>query len=455
MRCEHADGCGLGVRHGLRKATRQGSGARLLSIWGTALLLGCASPTPQPNPESSYLSRSIEQARGGVSVAASVLSSSEVEEVFGVGLNLVGIQPVWLKIQNLSAHSYVLFLRSVDPDYFSPYEVARRSSAVSDKSADELYPFFRDQEVERFITPGAEVEGYVYTHLDEGVKAINVDLVGNQLVQSFSMAIELPGLQTDYADFDPFAIYHVPHRSLDEAGLRAWLTVLPCCTTSADGVPGDPLNLVLIGSIEDIRAALVGQHWDVTAEITSASLRRIMTAFLFGSRYRYAPVSDLYLFGRQQDMSFQKARAVIDERNHIRLWLAPVIYEGMPVWVGHISRDAGIKFSGRFWPPTTHVIDPAVDEARFYIEQDLLYSQRVEKIGLVEGAGAASVDAPRVNAEGDPYFTDGRRAVFFIGSRRTPIDELEALNWSLPPEMEPFRDDIFGLSPEDVAAENE
>lgn len=415
----------------------------LLSLCWVAVLYGCISAAPQRDAQSTYLSRSVEQARDGISVAASVLEAREIEEVFGARLDLVGIQPVWLKIQNLSAYSFVLFLRSIDPDYFSPYEVARRSTAVSDKSAEELYPFIRDYEVQRFIAPGAEVEGYVYTHLDEGLKAINVDLVGNQQMRSFNMAVELPGLETDYADFAPEAIYHQRHRSLDEAGLREWLADLPCCTKAEDGTYGDPLNLAFVGLIDDVRAALISQHWDVTAEISSSSIRRIMTAFIFGSRYRYAPVSDLYVFGREQDMSFQKARAVIDERNHIRLWLAPVSYQGIPVWVGHISRDAGVKFSGRFWPPTTHVIDPAVDEARFYVEQDLLYSQRVEKIGLVEGVSAASVDAPRFNAEGDPYFTDGRRAVFFIGRHLTPIDELRVLNWSLPPELEPYRENIF------------
>ena len=142
-------------------------------------------------------------------------------------------------------------------------------------------------------------------------------------------------------------------------------------------------------------------------------------------------------------MTFQRARAVIDERNHVRLWLAPVTYQGTPVWVGHISRDAGIKFSGRFWPPTTHVIDPAVDEARFFIEQDLLYSQRVAKIGLVEGVGAAPAEAPRFNAEGDPYFTDGFRAVFFLNREPRSIEELKVLDWALPDALEPYRSNIF------------
>lgn len=93
-------------------------------------------------------------------------------------------------------------------------------------------------------------------------------------------------------------------------------------------------------------------------------------------------------------------------------------------------------------------VDPAVDEARFYIEQDLLYSRRIRKIGLVEGVGSAPADAPRTNAEGDPYFTDGQRAVFFIGSHLNPIDKLEVLNWSLPPELEPYRENIFELAPD-------
>ena len=191
----------------------------------------------------------------------------------------------------------------------------------------------------------------------------------------------------------------------------------------------------------------MSQGWDVTAEIGSESVGRILNAFFFGSRYRYAPISGLYLFDRVQDMAFQKARAVIDERNHIRLWRAPVSHFGVPVWVGHISRDAGIKLSGRVWPPTTHVIDPAVDEARFYLEQDLMYSRNIWRFGLVTGVGPADSDAPRFNAEGDPYFTDGFRAVFFVIDEHVPIRDLEILDWSLPAELEPFREEMFAPQP--------
>lgn len=294
--------------NGFHESTMWSRTKTLLLVIMAAATFGYTSTAPTVDPDSTYLSRSIEQARGGISVAASVLHKGEVEEIFGARLDLVGIQPVWLKIQNLSAHSYVLFLRSIDPDYFSPYEVARRSSVTSEESVEELYPFIRDLEIQRFITPGSEVGGYVYTHADEGLKAINVDLVGNRRMQSFNMLIEVPGLRTDFDDFDRSMTYQNVFPSLDEDELRSWLAALPCCTSTLDGILGDPVNLVLVGAIENVRAALVSQQWDVTAEIDSTSIRRIMTAFIFGSRYRYAPVSDLYLFGRAQDMSFQKAR---------------------------------------------------------------------------------------------------------------------------------------------------
>jgi LssY C-terminus len=406
-------------------------------------LTGCMSTAPPADRQGAYLKRAVVHAREAVVVTASVLDQADNEKFLGARLDLVGIQPVWLKIQNLSAYTYILFLKGVDQDYFSPYEAARRVSTLSHTDIDNIYQNLRDSEIKHLIAPGETTHGFVYTHLDEGLKAFNVDLVGNRRILSFDMAVEVPGLETDYQVFQKRVASLGESEMLDLDRLRYWLELLPCCTVSKDGIQGDPINVAFVGDIEDIRGALVAQGWDVTAKATPSSVANIVRAFIFGARYRYAPVSNLYLFDRQQDMAFQKARAVIDERNHIRLWLAPVSYGGTPVWVGHISRDAGIKFSGRFWPPTTHVIDPAVDEARFYLEQDLLYSNKVRRFGLVDGVGVAEVGSPRRDAEQDPYFTDGFRAVFFIDSGIRPLDQLEILSWSLPADLEPFRESIF------------
>jgi hypothetical protein len=130
------------------------------------------------------------------------------------------------------------------------------------------------------------------------------------------------------------------------------------------------------------------------------------------ARYRYAPVSPLYLFGRRQDIALQKGRSDVNQRNHMRLWLAPVTLEGQPVWVGQISRDIGVRLTRR--TITTHKIDPAVDETRWYLLQDLYFSDGLDRFGFVAGVGASKPEQPRTNFTGDPYVTDGRRAIFWM-----------------------------------------
>jgi len=150
---------------------------------------------------------------------------------------------------------------------------------------------------------------------------------------------------------------------------------------------------------------------------------------LFGRRYRYSPMSALYLYGRAQDVGLQKARQTVDERNHLRLWLSPMRYRGMPVYVGQISRDIGVKLTTKSPILTTHEIDPDVDEARDYLIQDLLESQKVAKIGFVAGVVAATPDNPRYNLTDSPYWTDGLRVVFVISEEPTALNEIEFFDW--------------------------
>ncbi len=105
-------------------------------------------------------------------------------------------------------------------------------------------------------------------------------------------------------------------------------------------------------------------------------------SFLFGGEYRYSPVSALYVYGRSQDIALQKVRESIHERNHLRLWLAPMRYEGKPVWIGQISRDIGVKWTLKGGVILTHKIDPDVDEARDYVHQNLWYSQGIVNLPL-------------------------------------------------------------------------
>jgi hypothetical protein len=100
--------------------------------------------------------------------------------------------------------------------------------------------------------------------------------------------------------------------------------------------------------------------------------------------------------------------------------------------VGQISRDIGVKFTTKSPTISTHVIDPDVDESRRYLIEDLAYSQALARFGYVRGVGALERDAPNYNLVGDPYFTDGQRAVMFFGPRPHSIDDIDTFAFWKP-----------------------
>ena len=81
---------------------------------------------------------------------------------------------------------------------------------------------------------------------------------------------------------------------------------------------------------------------------------------------------------------------------------------------------------------TTHKIDPDIDDARDVLILDLVFMQSLAAYGYVTGVGAATPDEPRGNLTGDPYFTDGLRAVLFLSEDRVPLEELRYIEWEEP-----------------------
>ena len=77
----------------------------------------------------------------------------------------------------------------------------------------------------------------------------------------------------------------------------------------------------------------------------------------------------------------------------------------------------------------THKIDPDVDETREYLVQDMIASGNLAAMGYVTGVGAASEAAPRRNLTGDPYFTDGLRAVLFISAKPISTNHINLIPW--------------------------
>ena len=274
----------------------------------------------------------------------------------------------------------------------------------------------------------------MFTQLEEGTKAFNVDIyTADAQIVPFTFFVPVPGLRLDHHDVDWDNLYSDKEMlDLDKDELIEALQNMPCCTTDKKSKGwGDPLNLVLIGSQNDLYYAFLRAGWDETEVISRSSLAKMAGSFVTGSENRYSPVSGLYVFGRSQDAAFQKARDNINERNHLRVWMSPIRFQGVPVWIGQISRDIGVRFT---WKTiTTHKVDPDVDETREFLVENLAYSQALAKLAYVDGVGAAPIDEPRGNLTGDPYFTDGHRVVLWVSSQPKDIAEIEILQWGEQP----------------------
>jgi len=396
---------------------------------------GCATTPPPPVDPLAYKNRTRSSINEDVTVTVAVPTITEAQAIFGVELASKHIQPVWLEVKNDSADTYWFLPSGLDPDYFSPSEAAFAFHTDSDETNRQLDEKFQKMQFQNPVRPESTQAGFVLANLDEGFKAVDIDLISREAVKSFSFIIADPEFRADFklVDFETLYAAEDIINIEDEKELRRVLEELPCCTTNADKDEfGDPLNLVLIGEGNDMLPALVRRNWHATETTWSQAIIRTIKSFLQGKRYRYSPISPLYVYGRRQDIGWQKARSTINERNHMRFWLSPIRFRGKKVFVGQISRDIGVKFTLKSPTISTHVIDPDVDEARRYFVEDLAYSQALATVGFVKGVGVVSKEAPRMNLVGDPFYTDGLRAVLFFEPRPYSLSDIQILDWETP-----------------------
>lgn len=172
---------------------------------------------------------------------------------------------------------------------------------------------------------------------------------------------------------------------------------VPSYTITGDGLPGDPVNIALVGTLQQLRAAFAALGWSEADRLSLASSWGMVRAFVFNSPYPTAPFSTLYLFGRGQDIGFQRA---IDnsprKRHHIRFWAVNPARaqdawgaadfwqtsERPPdndraLWVGAGTRDTGLSFT-RMTFQITHATDSDTNAERDYIVAELRKDRSIE-----------------------------------------------------------------------------
>ena len=199
---------------------------------------------------------------------------------------------------------------------------------------------------------------------------------------------------------------------------------VPSYTLTGDGLPGDPVNIGLIGTRRQLCEAFAAMGWSEADPLGLTSSIRMVRAFVLNETYPTAPFSTLYLFGRGQDIGFQlPINNSPRKRHHVRFWGRPTARAEQMIdtpgfwfqtdrpapdeealWVGAATKDIGFSLT-RLSFQITHATDDDTNEERDFLVKELL---RCDAVGNVRSHRSGErLEIGKVNK----YVTDGEIAV--------------------------------------------
>lgn len=180
-------------------------------------------------------------------------------------------------------------------------------------------------------------------------------------------------------------------------------------THTDQDIPGDPINVGLVGSKEQVIRAFAAAHWDPADKITLRSSVDIGLSVVLHRPDLDAPVSPLIFEGRKQDLAFEMPVGdSADQRHHVRFWQTKKSdSEGRPIWLGSASFDRGVGLS-HDTGQITHHIGPDVDAERDLVIGDLTKAGEISSSYEIPGVGNTKDGR---NGGGDPYYTDGKALI--------------------------------------------
>jgi LssY C-terminus len=389
-----------------RALTRVAGSVVLLFVCG-----GCATWTaPVSTDDAPLRQRAVSDTRQGARVSVAVLGADDSRRMIGADIGSSNIQPLWIEVENHTPQALWLLHSGTDPDYFSPLEVAwSMHTLLGGATNADIDSHLNKLGFKNPVPAGETRSGFLFANPDRQIKLVNIDLFASRTLIPFSLFLPVPD---DAADprfaLTPFQYQQAALTDYhDLASLRAALERMPRCATSENGeTEGDPLNVIVIGKLGDIGAAMVRR-----------SYRREM---------RKSDYSQ-WLFGRTPDVVLRKQAQAGALSTSLRAWLTPIRFNGDPVYVAQAGRPVGGRFAHHDTADDT--LHDDVDEARNFLIQDMMYSGGLDKLGFVYGVGPSPQAHPRTTLNGAPYHTDGLRAVMFFATRPLSFANVELLQW--------------------------
>lgn len=203
-----------------------------------------------------------------------------------------------------------------------------------------------------------------------------------------------------------------------ERGYLGSIPSLPKVTHNRLGIPGDPLNVGFVGTRKQLLNIMQVAGWCEAEPLTFRSSIGIGESVLLDRPDPQAPVSNLYLYGRAQDLAFEKEEGFsARRRQHVRWWQAPRASAGSPsFWVGSATDDIRAGLS-RLTAEFTHHIGADVDAERDELVADMFGTGLLARQYRREGVGPTRDGR---NAEGDHYHTDGMLHIVVAADTKTP-----------------------------------
>lgn len=192
------------------------------------------------------------------------------------------------------------------------------------------------------------------------------------------------------------------------------LTDAPRRTHTASGIPGDPVNIGLIASEDELHRAFHAAGWFPADPLTLKSSLRIAADTVLRREYADAPVSNLFLWDRKEDFAFEQPYGADPRRrHHVRFWRSPAVdLTGRPVWFGAGTFDQRVGLS-HTTGQITHHIAPEIDAERDKLLADLRTAGALLDEFWIEGFQSERTGK---NGGGDPWRTDGRLGVGVLTS---------------------------------------
>ncbi len=189
---------------------------------------------------------------------------------------------------------------------------------------------------------------------------------------------------------------------------------IPQNATTPDGFACDPINIAFVGTRHQIITAFKKAGWHEADKKTLSNVIKVIRSVILKQHYPSAPFSTLYLFGRGQDLGFQKQ--VGDSyfhRHHVRIWACSeagkddehphatfwrkkikLARKQKQLWVGAAIKDTGIGII-RYHGQLTHSVDSNIDAERDFILSEMKSTNSLSDSYMVT-AGQPTTTSNRV-----------------------------------------------------------